>query len=63
MELAGIGARGVSWLESVDIRRVSELAALSEEAFLKIIDESGQGPAPTPYPRELRVWHRRALAE
>ena len=60
MELAGMGARGVRWLESIDIPSTSALAALSEEEFLALLLGRGSGPGPEPYARELRVWHRRA---
>jgi len=62
MQLAGLGERGRLWLASVGVESVKQLASLSRADLEREVLEGGEGPPPKPYAREVRVWHRRALA-
>lgn len=58
--VAGLGLRGSQWLGSVGVYGVDQLAAADPERLVEDLAGAGRGPDPRPYPREVRVWQRRA---
>ncbi len=61
MLLAGMGRRGVAWLESIAIYNIEDLAAVTDEELVDAVLQHGSGPPPMPYAREIRVWRRHAV--